>query len=431
MNEKQVMAISNSIKNLYEKLRVNKGFTLDPATQSSIEINRNGVVFSLAGDTLEEYQRILDKLFQEKDIKEKFSEKSLENMLREVISRLLSSGDSNQIQFFLKNEFKKIQSKCKRQIVYIPIDGIFIYEQEVGSIQIGQILIEKITEEKLRDIIKKTRGITLSISNEFYSSEDLRQIAQEDEEVLEKIFLNSVCAKYSVNAEPTRAIELARKEAGRSLDILRFAIPILYQRQENICIELEGAAGNGRCRHLIVSEDLSFFSKGLSSSRKTFDINQSRLDDLEKIGVFKLSDLFQKKDPTELEEKLIVALSWFSQSQNQAELNSELLYLTICLEVFFSPERGERISEFISESIAFMLEDSFEERKQIKKKSKYLYDLRSKVVHGSGKPISEEDVRELQKITLKVIRKLIKNEMKFQSDKELREWIKDKKLGLK
>lgn len=431
MNENRLIAISKSINKLYEKLITDKDIFLDPTMQSSIEIDRNGVLVTLAGATLEEYQRIIDKLLQEKDLKEQFSEKSLENMLSEVISKLFSLGDTNQTQLFLKDEFGKIQSKCKRQIVYIPIDGVFMHEQEVESIRIGNILIERINEEKFRDITQTTRDITLSKSSSFYSSEDLRQMAQENEEVLERILLNSVCAKYSVIAEPNRAVELAKEETRRSLDVLRFSIPLLYRRKDNVRIEIEGEAGNGRCRHLIISEDSSFFSIGVKSSRKTFDINRKYLDDLEKIGVFKLSNLFQKKDPTDLERDLIVALGWFSQSQNQIELNSELLYLTICLEVFFSPERGERISEFVSESIAFMLEDSFEKRKEIKKRSKDLYELRSKVVHGSKKPISEKDVLELQEITLRVIIKLINNKMKFQSGQELREWIKDKKLGLK
>ncbi|PSR16197.1 hypothetical protein C8255_19080 [filamentous cyanobacterium CCP3] len=430
MNEKLVIAISESINRIHERLRDNKDSFLDPMTQSSIGIDRNGVSITLTGSTLEEYRRILDRLLQEKDIKEKFSEKSLENILREVISKLYSLGDIDQTQVFLKNEFEKMRSKCKAQIVYIPIDGIFVYEQEVGSIQVGNILIEKITEEKLQSIIQKTRDITLSLSNNFYSSEDLIWMAQENEESLKNIFLNLVCAKYSITAEPTRAVELARRETGRSLDILRFAIPLLYQRKDNVRIEIEGDAGSGGWRHLIISEDSRFFSKGFNSSRQTFDINRKRLDALEKVGIFKLSELFQKKDPTDLEKNLIVALGWFSQSQNQTNLNSELLYLTICLEVFFSPERGERISEFISEGIAFMLGDSFEKRKEIKKKSKDLYDLRSKVVHGRGKPISEKDVYELQGITLGVIIKLIDNEIKFQSTQELREWIKDKKLGL-
>lgn len=430
MNENQFIAISESINKLYEKLRIDKDAFLDPTIQSSIEIDRNGVLVTLAGRTLEEYQKILDKLLQEKDVKEKFSEKSLENMLREVISKIFSLGDTDQTHFFLKNEFEKMQSKCKRQIVYIPIDGIFMYEQEVESIRIGNILIEKINEEKFRDIVQVTRDITLSMSNSFYSSEDLRQMAQENEEVIERILLNSVCARYSVIAEPNRAVELAKEETKRSLDILRFSIPILYRRKDNIRIEIEGEAGNGRCRCLIISEDLRFFSKVFSSSRQTFNINREYLDALEKIGIFKLSKLFQEKDPTDLERNLIVALGWLSQSQNQVELNSELLYLTICLEVFFSPERGERISEFVSEGIAFMLGDSFEKRKELKKKSKYLYELRSKVVHGSRKPILEKDVLELQGITLRVIIKLINNEMKFQSGQELRDWIKDKKLGL-
>jgi len=81
--------------------------------------------------------------------------------------------------------------------------------------------------------------------------------------------------------------------------------------------------------------------------------------------------------------------------------------------------------------VAFLLDDKYEERKEIKKRMKELYSVRSKIVHHGDVDITRYDLRYLTDVTQYVIISLIlrKDELGIKSKEDLYEWFEKQKLS--
>ena len=134
----------------------------------------------------------------------------------------------------------------------------------------------------------------------------------------------------------------------------------------------------------------------------------------------------KKKTPSEFEERLLAAISWFGTAFNIGGItvrdrrilggrrvltrkkleyfntNDRFLKLMISLESLFIFGR-EPVRSNIAERVAFTLAKSYGERANIAKYIKKLYDIRSNIVHRGGVEVKKSDLDSLAIIARKAI----------------------------
>ena len=90
---------------------------------------------------------------------------------------------------------------------------------------------------------------------------------------------------------------------------------------------------------------------------------------------------------------------------------------------------GGSIKNSIAETTAFLLGDTVEVRKIIKKRMSDLFKIRDKLVHGNSyKPISMDDLRYLEGRAIDLISVLAKGRMRWTSKDDVLEWAEKRKL---
>lgn len=430
IHPKEIEAISRKVTALAQDLPKDKEQVSKLELGDFIEHTSGGVQILLFGSCLLEYNDILKRLLDKNKLGNKASEKYLGKLLRTFICEQAASSYSLEVASeSLRKRLEKLNEDCKQHIVYLPLDGFFLYEEEVREFTLGKVCIEKLTEPYFENVLNCLKEVWLN--NEHYSQRKKKHILNEDEKWLRESFFNRVCAKFIVEAEAQRAIELTIEKTQEALDLLKYAIPKLYPRRNHeLRIGINGEAGRIYTKALALTSPIhSYHFHSFSRSVKTLDINNSAMARLEELKVFKISKIAEKEaSKTELEEVLIEAVRWFSFSQSQLTISGELLYLTICLEIFLCPEAGEKVSNTVAEGVAFVLGQGFEKRKQIKERVKQIYALRSIVAHGRRKNILESDVTETQGIVFDFISKMTDFSESMKTLKDLFDWIEGKKL---
>lgn len=120
-----------------------------------------------------------------------------------------------------------------------------------------------------------------------------------------------------------------------------------------------------------------------------------------------------------IDEKIMNALSWFSESQKNFISIHKIVGFITALETLLTGQKlvdgisDKSISEMFSERGAIILHKTYEERLAAKRNLKGIYSLRSKIVHGSGRSWGKSDDEENQKvfeietITAQIVAKVI------------------------
>ena len=321
----------------------------------------------------------------------------------------------------------RIESYSQEQTVYIPLGGIQIDNQVKQPIALGRIELAQINESMLTALQGKANAITKTMN---YENKTLEAFVEEDNEHLSKSLLNKVCAIYHIVAEPSKAVEVAEAETQKVLNLLRYTIPDLHSKRSlDVRIDIDTLVPDRYHKTFVLSS--SFFGKQWKRHNENYYISPQVMDYFEEVGVFAMSDIL-KKSPSALsdfETTLLRGIYWFGKSQTHADLENEFLNLTVCLEVFFTPPKGDPISNTIAEGTALWIGDNLEERKRIKQRIKQLYGVRSDVTHGSSKSIAERDIAHLRILTRRVVSTMIQRRSELNERADIGVWIEEKKLG--
>ena len=195
---------------------------------------------------------------------------------------------------------------------------------------------------------------------------------------LEKYFTDGSCAEYIVVAEPVRATERAAFETNRALELLRLAIPWIAGRASDefalqTQVGLQGDSISSTRYSLALSE------KGMRRGKRrvgpfyTMSITQRERSEMKRIGIFELSEVLRKEAPTELETKLLDAVHWFASGTTQSDPRYHYLSVYFCLETLLGRHSyGGSIANTIAETTAWLLGNSYEARRCIKRRMKKL-----------------------------------------------------------
>ena len=120
-----------------------------------------------------------------------------------------------------------------------------------------------------------------------------------------------------------------------------------------------------------------------------------------------------------IQERIKRSVIWYSRGMNADDPNEQFVNFAIALESLLVGDGGS-IRQKLADRVAFLLAEEYEDRIEVSKKTKKLYDLRSKVVH-TGTSVTEHDLIDLCHITNRSIVSFATRD--FASWEEFIEWI--------
>lgn len=373
----------------------------------------------LVDDVADAFDALCTSMLTKEGLGKRFSESHLQQRLDQLIVAFRKSHETTEVEQGLSVINTEHESLTTTQTVHVPIRGIRLL---VGPVALGNVTLVPATTSHNTGITDAIDRVLAQTTSQPPGFDKMQKV------VVNQAFACGVCAEARVTAEPERARELALAETERGLAILRYALVSFLPPSYRVQIGIEGTVGTERpVIPTLAGDGLSF---GLSVPvAEPVEISQDYLDRIRAAGADTLSDIVRKDAPTEFEQALLRAVEWLSDAGVQRRTENQLLSLTTCLEALLTPRGGDPISNAIAEAAAILLADSVAERKDVKRRAKRLYGLRSAVSHGGHRRVLAADVAELQSMAAKLVRVLLDHLSDFRSQGDLLAWIEDEKLS--
>lgn len=425
MNEKAKQALVAQIIQI--ATNATKDSSVRETARRSKILGAKGFTFCLVNDIVDLYEDVCRQLLKRQDWSSKFSEKYISSKLHRLLAELLENDDMSKASEYVGKLIYELESFSEEQLVLLPLTGIAML---VPSQELGRITLRNISQSDTEELfVPYKTNIAQSDLTPTEQAQGLQRLRQEIYPVVQ----GRICAEFRVIAEAQRAIERAEEECRRVLDLLWYAIPLIFPRGYHFKIGLWKEATRDSSETLVLTLQSPTFLKSskLVGPNADFILNEQTVQLLERIGVFEMAEILKKPvgEVQGFEETLLRGIHWFANAQIQVERENDLLGLMTCLETFLTSENSDKISNTVAEGVAFVLGNTLEERKNLKKQIKNFYNKRSRISHGGQKAIFDSDLEELRTLTGVFLAKMIQRKDEFKERKDLDEWIEGQKLS--
>ena len=338
---REVEKIAKSLRDLASKADF-------PATSSknSSRYFRDGIAFSLPEYAIFPPEDALSVLLARSNYKVRFSMQFLCKKLSSLFCCCLSDPHC-QLEHGIQLLLAELDCFSQERRVFIRVEGVVLVGMcvDIGRVRLcpgDQHLVEEIA-------VAADRVIDLTLASE----EGKTALKKEDRKRLNERMKGACIAMIQLNAEPVRAIERAKEEVRRSLDLLRLGIKATHRLQDDIRI---GIAGD---HPLAVVEAVALSDSSINTEVKRVGfplrIDASFLNNLEQLGIFRVSEALVRNRCTNLEEAIITSVHWFSVATCQDDKSNTFLLLVVSLETLFKQAEGTSIASAVAEGASFLL----------------------------------------------------------------------------
>ncbi len=277
------------------------------------------------------------------------------------------------------------------------------------------------------------RSIDRSMFDEFFSN--IGKIPAEHQKMVEEKNLRTrakfqakLAACVSVEAEGTKALEIAQVKATEATNLLRFlslanftcklqcyAVPVGFE-DARTWHSFEVAEGK------LVQMNSSSTQRG--SPRWCIDENRQGFQ-----GLLGLLANLASDQSTLYRQALWTSLQVYGRNNITRIISDKLLFVIASLEAFLLKEASEPIQANLSERMAFIIGKSLEQRKQIVRSVKFAYGLRSKVVHHAQTLDETEKLDEFFEFAWLTYFELLNNMLHYKDRIAYLSAIDDRKLS--
>ncbi len=350
-----------------------------------------------------------------------FSEKFVQDHVGRAMQKSLSGANAEVVSGDL---IKGLSSFDEWQEVFFPILGLQLNDRE--SLQIGRVDFINSSETNVDSLLDRANAVIDRTTN---SQEEKALFKAQAAEVVRSALGHPVFCRYSVLADPTRAVELAEMECMRSLNFLRFAAPFVRGSHYYIGLGLPGEVPFANRTHLTFSSAGSFKQHhGWSGRFRSLALGTKQLSHLEELGILRAAEMLRADSLSDFEQRLLASIEWFGRSMSLLEYDFQLLCLITSLESLLSPSDDRGVRHAVSEGVAVVLGNDLDERRTVESEIADLYQKRSRITHGGNQRISISDVINLTSLTAQFLLWALGKRDEFRSRKELRNWIRDQLL---
>lgn len=337
-------------------------------------------------------------------------------------------------------------------IFIVPLENI---ELQVKFFKIGDVRLSVFNERKMRKCINLFKSIL---------EHNPHHVAKEKKKFLDDIKkhccepnIGKICAEVRIGGAIDKAHESALEKIRMALNVLR-----LYTYPNEFDFNKKYFGIVGEVIPSIVRSTIRYqedFRKASPTLERVgflfpFEINRRRIRFMKKHGFNIIHKILKEKTPSEFEERLLAAISWFGNAFSIGVIttrevrilggrrvptkkkleyfsaNDRFLKLMISLESLFIFGR-EAVTSNIAERVAFTLEKGYEERKNIAKYMKKLYKIRSNIVHHGGVEVRKSDLDSLAGLTQKaIIGWVLKgSRLKMEGNSDMFNWFEKQKFS--
>lgn len=371
---------------------------------------RDGIAFYLPEGAKLPPDECLSALLKRSDYRAKFSTKFLSEKLSSLFVCCLSDPHF-QLEHNIQLLLTELDCFSQERRVFIRVEGVVLCGLcvVIGRVRLcpgDEHLLEEmaVAAERVIDLTLDSEEAKLSLKKEYRDRLNHR--------------MKGACIAISLHsAEPIRAIELAKEEVRRSLDLLRLGIKATHRPQDDIRIGITGDHPS------VVVEALAVSDSSVNIEMKRVGIplrvDASFLNALEQLGIFRVSEALVRPRCTNLEEAIIRSMHWFSVATCQDDKSNTFLLLVVSLETLFKQAQGASIASTVAEGSAFLLGKSKDQRLEISKLVRKFYGMRSSVAHSGRSSFSEIDLDRLMLIVLEVILEVVSRTDKLRTQDDL------------
>lgn len=392
-------------------------------------IHTQDLTFMLVDDAVNIYEQLLEQLLLQERWQEKYSAQYLDKAIQTIVATLLKEGRTPELakRLFeqLKGEFDTFSEEYK---VYIPVEGLNLLED---SFPMGKITFRKMTDALISDMFNQMKTIALCTTSATEIKEaNIAWVKQRIDSLR-----GTICAECCIVADSQRAREKAEEETRRVLDVLRYAISMLFSRGLNTMIGLRGEVSSSTYIVPTISLDGQRYELHLTNKGplQPLILSPENIQKMEEIGIFEVAAILKHSEHmTGFEKVLLRSIHWFASSQTQFEKENEFLNLMTCLETLLTPSGMALISPSlanqVAEGVARLLAAELEDRIALKKRVHTLYGMRSGTSHGGQKTIQETDLLDLRSIALALIAQMIQRKNEFPNHEALLRMLEEQRL---
>lgn len=389
---------------------------------------------------------LLNDSFIENNVTTKFLEQELQKIIHETFGILRDDRDAYLNKWLVELK-DSIEERMEEWVFIIPLENVSLHNE---PFEVGNVKLYTFNENKAEEFMSTATALL---------NRDLYEYEREEWSNLKKSNSKRVCAEVKVKGLLDKSQEIALKKVRIALNILRL---YTYPKSDDSLRRYFGIVGEvipGDVRYILgftedkkwifpIPEDFGYLAP--------FELDPERIETMKNNGFEIVNEILKRDKHNSFETRLLASIYWFGSGLNIGEIKAaeiqkpkdkeqknthkdfeyfnagdRFLKFFVALESLLIFNENEPITNNIAERVAFLLGDKYEERKEIKKRMKDLYGVRSKIVHHGDVDITRYDLRDLTEVTQSVIINLIlrKDELGIKSKEDLYEWFEKQKLS--
>lgn len=366
-------------------------------------------------DAIQQLNQTVEYLWKEdKDIFNTLAEKTIRDKLISFIS-------SDQNEELNKDSIKSLVRELrdipiKEYKIFYELYGVEYYRAntlELGPFVIYNLAIHQETIYQEYPLIKET-----------FEFEFTDEKHREQKTVLVSVKENARDRK--------RAFEKARIKLSQFEDTIRFILGDFYRKYDAAVFNFNHRRwSNG----IYSSEEESGTSGNGSGVYENILLHKEPINDPQ-YGHDKIWEILCKDNPNEMETRIINAIQWAGKGLKDEEQTRAFTQYIIALEALLQFQQKDQIITpsilyHLSELVAFIVADNFDDRLKWEKIGKQLYARRSAIAHGRSNEVStDEQFQAFYLIKQLVTTLLMNDEFKdIKNIEQLLQWVKKEKYS--
>jgi hypothetical protein len=161
-----------------------------------------------------------------------------------------------------------------------------------------------------------------------------------------------------------------------------------------------------------------------------FDIASARAKEY---GLTRAHDILRREDRTDLEQRLVTALSWAGRAKVEFRQEQACVLYAIALESLLTTSRGwGGVADRIRYRAAHLLQGTQRTRRHVVERVSRLYELRNAIVHaGNATDLDEPDLRKMEDVVNQVLTAMLLHEpyVKMPDARAFESWLEAQLLG--
>jgi hypothetical protein len=379
--------------------------------------------FAIDGPAEDQYKALIDKLLRS-GLDARLSRSYVEAKVSTLVGELAVQQSEEKAETGLRQLWQDSDSAPCYSVI-VPLSGFDVPD---APLEVGKVRIRFLDGPDCDDLIGTISTIIDGTAHPEGEKGPMKALIAGP---LKTHLAGQVVAESSVVAEAVRAREIAEEETRKALDVIRYTLAAVVPRGMRVEIGLMHEVYGGPKLTPLIERDGKSFTLHVErvGPLMLFKLDKETVDTMQDLGLLQMGQILGKKAPTALELSLIRSLRWFGVMTGQGDAGHRLVAGMVCLETLLAPGDREPISNYVAESAALLLGNGSSGKRQVKKRVKELYGIRSAIAHGASKPPGERDVDDLTAICGEVIQRLLPLLSELKSSKDVYERLENLKFA--